>query len=563
MKWLSWYFNRVRKMSLVEIFHRVIELFLIYYDRLFFKYFNRKRHFSFIHTENLLLDHDVCVPYDIERAEISFNCLLDEESFNKLRFMFFKNIDYREGNPYGDFRAFWELNRFNSVFDSVESEQDNYNSFRKYFLSWCADNKPLHGANYISVMECAIRCLNLTYFISRHSRTIAGDYALLSALCGFVSDNYRIIKHRLSLHSSKGNHTLYEFAGLLCLSILMNNRKQIKNYAGIFFNHFLEQTNPDGGGVEQATGYHYTNLQLAIYVSSICSNYITIPVTFSQRLTSCREFISNFFIGERLIRFGDWDNGILFRNRINATLPVTKYHTLSIFDSSGYICSSFKRSRLIFKYGKLGMKPLYGHGHCNPLSVSLILDGTQITCDDSTYLYSSEQKRKFFRSSESKNMPRLTSGENIIQSNSFSWDRDYNSSFKLLSSSQDVNVFQGTTDVFSCEIKRLIFHGDSFFIFIDVSKSKFLETSWYLQSESQGSISIQTFSFSQDKLKPIESKCDFDEYSPRYFELDMSRRYKLNSKYGNIVTVISCRNNKLLQSEVFDLIYSMRSFFYE
>ena len=70
----------------------------------------------------------------------------------------YAKIDYRPGNPFGDVRINWELNRMQFLPAIAVTDEDLAKSI---LADWLIKNPYLHGPSYLSSMEVALRWISI------------------------------------------------------------------------------------------------------------------------------------------------------------------------------------------------------------------------------------------------------------------------------------------------------------------------------------------------------------------------------------------------------------------
>ncbi len=509
-------------MSLKEVFFRINELVLIYFNRVYFIIFRGR----------------TCkeLTFGVNVSESDFGRFINVNGYDrvsKLNFpyfdsqetVFFKKIKFRPGTVSEDIRCYWEKNRFNEVYDR------SYHDFKEYFIEWCSRNEPLKGPNYISVMECAIRTINLYLFCSKNSNEVSIDKEMKTLVNQFFCANRVIIENRLSLHSSEGNHTLYEIAALYTIALATNGCSQ--KFFIKYVDLYLSQTYDDGGSVEQSTGYHLTSLQLTSFVLFISQNNSVVNqlssyIDLQKRFSLCAEYLSHFKTeSNELYRLGDWDNGILFGGRIflseyyqEAYMGINSY--VKLYPSSGYMILEDQGVKVIQKYGNLGMPPMYGHGHYDSLALALFFNGEPLLYDAATYSYSLDGKlRNVIRSELAQNTPSsvLTSGKQLSP---FMWANDYNSSCLEVKNLENWKEFIFQTNAYgnSDFYRRLYFRNNILIILDDTKGDEDFVVRWKIRPDFMrffGFFKIQKTSMNVSSLRHTYHRIPF---SRMYGELE-------------------------------------------
>jgi len=398
-------------MNVAELSHRLLEAMQYSLDALYFKNGWRDKSVPF-NVDALDEDLGVDLSNNNEKLNNYFKAEYKEICLSFDNSKFFKSVVLDESF---DIRAYWESQRFNEL---ILLSLEGSTNVRLRLESWMESNPPLRGINYISTMECAIRCINLYAALCILKKKGQLDDKLLYLSNQFFDANFRLIKNRISKFSSRGNHTLFEYAGLVVCARFVAPQKQ--NYwVDKCLNEFDFQTLDDGAGVEQSTAYHLFNVE----VTWLIQHYLTNGTTKAAKLSSALSFCADFWLKNRLVRVGDSDSSILFsRVMIDDELIALKQSLklTNTYPDTGIVSTLNQDLHVYFKYGSLGLAPLFGHGHYDFLSLILVdSSGNNITADAQTYLYNT-CKRNEYRSSEYHSMP-VVGLDDIKQISKFSW----------------------------------------------------------------------------------------------------------------------------------------------
>ena len=80
-----------------------------------------------------------------------------------------------------------------------------------------------------------------------------------------------------------------------------------------------------------------------------------------------------------------------------------------------------------FDHGRLGLPPLYNHGHADALSVTLSLNGRGIFVDPGTYRYNQAPEwRQYFKSTRAHNTVTIDGVDQAVQESGFIWSHAFN-----------------------------------------------------------------------------------------------------------------------------------------
>lgn len=360
-------------------------------------------------------------------------------------------IDYRPGNPHGDVRVVWEINRLQHLVglacagaDDPAQREPARGLIEAQLLDWWQANSPGQGVNYLSAMEEALRLVSLLHAFDL-VRSGPGD-PLRTVLARIVVSHAWHIERHLSLYSSAGNHTIAEAVGLLYAGLLFPECAAAARWqrtAGqLLATEADRQVLPDGGGLEQATGYLLFITDLMGLAQALLAHRgePCIPA-LDAAVDRARDFLGALAAGpEDLPRIGDSDDGwalspslrLSWRNRP----PTARQRT---FRQAGLTVASFSgQDRLLFLHNPLGMPPSFGHGHADALSVLFTLDGVDLFIDPGTGQYGGEPaRRSYFRGSRAHNTATVDDADQARQLSAFMWSGPYRSMLELAESSPD------------------------------------------------------------------------------------------------------------------------------
>jgi hypothetical protein len=449
-------------MGLREIFHRVYELFIVWQLRRQQKNNSEKRtyasaQFDFCKNKQARLP---LLEWDQASAIANVAALLGGKwqalgfdwhwntainSWNKspdtLRdwpSVFFGDINYREGNPYGDIRVAWEPSRLQQLVSLalLASEDDLRDEvvrlFEQQLLDWVEKNPPYIGIHYVSVMECALRILSVCHAADLMRPYLKSSTPVWQSILGVVESHADLIVNRLSLYSSAGNHTIAECVGLIYAGLLFPEFKQAKKWQGtgvqLLQKEAARQFYPDGGGVEQAINYH-------LMITDLCGLAVElmqskqIPCTELKAIViKARLFLADFFDENwQLPSIGDSDGGFALSPylRLSHIKPPLQ-EPLKTYSDSGYSIVRQNDWAIIFDHGELGMQPSYGHGHSDALSVVLRKARHWFLLDAGTFTYTGDPVlRKYFRGVAAHNTISIDGLDQARQRSSFMWTQPY------------------------------------------------------------------------------------------------------------------------------------------
>ena len=363
---------------------------------------------------------------------------------------FFTAIPYREGNPYGDVRVLWEPSRLQHLLPLALMAKYHWAGderaravavIEEQLLSWARSNPPFFGAHYISAMECGLRLLAVCHTLDLVRPWLRQPNEIWHNLLGLVYTHARLIERRLSLHSSVGNHTIAECAGLLYAAILFPEMRRANLWRvrslKILREQACVQVLPDGGGAEQALWYNALVIDLLGLSEHLLRHYgHPVPVALVDAVARGKNFLGTFANGPaELPRIGDRDDGYALSSCLRLSWPSKEVAEktrakplLKRFPDSGYslIQDPAKRMRLILDHGPLGKSPTYAHGHADALSVCLTVSDQEVFLIPGTYTYTAHPKwRSYFRSTRAHNTVVVDGCDQAKQESAFLWSSPY------------------------------------------------------------------------------------------------------------------------------------------
>ncbi|MBI3802950.1 MAG: alginate lyase family protein [Nitrospirae bacterium] len=363
--------------------------------------------------------------------------------------VFFGAIRYRPGNPYGDIRIAWEPARLQQLVglallakqSSPEISDRAVALLEAQLLSWVEANRFGVGIHYISAMECALRLIAVCHALDLVREKLQQPDRIWPTLVGLVESHAALIAKRLSLHSSAGNHTIAEAAGLVYAGFLFPELQGATRWRSRGLALLEEEANhqilPDGGGVEQAFGYLRFILDLYGLVMELldCKQRM-IPQTIRAAVQRGGRFLGAMQGGAaRPPSIGDDDRGAALSPYLRWSWDQTgwdpgwtafKESGYSLFCGDGSPSGRTEKSTLLFDHGGLGMAPLYGHGHADALSVTLRRGETEMLVDPGTYTYNGEARwRAYFRGTAAHNTVTVDGLDQAVQESPFIWSKPF------------------------------------------------------------------------------------------------------------------------------------------
>jgi hypothetical protein len=370
--------------------------------------------------------------------------------------LFFSRIPYREGNPFGDVRVAWEPSRLQHLVAlgllargaNEDLRRRAVSLLETQFLSWIDANPALTGIHYISVMECGLRILALCHALDLVRGWLQHPNRVWPALVECVRGHAELIRKRLSIHSSAGNHTIAEAAALVYAGSLFPEMPESQAWRSAGLS-LLEQEAPhqilsDGGGAEQTFWYQrFISDLYGLVLTLLKHRHGSVSRTIEDAFHRSRVFLDALGAKEDpLPSIGDADGGYALSPFLDFSSTAKIYPAaLASFDISGYSVirrPPMNQQQLIFDHGPLGLPPCYAHGHADALSVTFKFAGQDVLLDPGTYTYTGDRAwRNYFRSTRAHNTVVVDQMDQAAQETSFMWSQPYQTQVVLKEQSPD------------------------------------------------------------------------------------------------------------------------------
>ena len=485
---LAWYISRLKKMGTSEIFKRVVEHILIQSSRIKYRDPARCRYDQLAGADlNLIL---AALPgcqisndwkqYRIYNAEFDLTKPINwyfSENNGHTRWpaRHYSEINYRPGNPYGDVRINWEINRLQFLPAMTMSDE---NLARTILMDWLEQNPYLHGPAYIASMEVALRWFSIYWAICLFKNPL--NASLKKTLAGLAVGSGKFIESRLSTHSSAGNHLIVEAVGLFWLGKALESSKLgihwISKARRILWKQIERQINPDGSNQEQSFWY-LGFVQDAVFHYLLLEDQKNIPDHVRHRVEKSLEFINEMTLPDGSFPdYGDRDDGFAFRlngdndespfpallntgafffkrpewfndcpgsikrlnfwagDKVNQNAlrnkPLTPVNwekpKLKTYRHGGMTLMQWSKGRMLFRHAPLGLENTYGHGHADALSLIFFWDNHPVLVDLGSGQYNGNQDiRNFFRSTIAHNTLEVGGTNQAIILEPFMWQKSY------------------------------------------------------------------------------------------------------------------------------------------
>ena len=498
---LKWYLHRLRKMTLKEVVKRIREYVAIYFTRI--KYRNPKKwpysrfamndiRFTFHPMPGVALAKD-WTHYRIYNYDFDLTKPLDWYFAGNRHVRWpnchYAKIDYAPGNRHGDVRINWELNRLQFLPVMAISDEDLAKSI---IIDWLDKNPYLYGPSYLSSMEVALRWISIYWAVCLFKKPLNSSF--VKTLAGLAIASGRFIESRLSTHSSAGNHLILEAVGLAWVGKALQKekigRKWLVKARKILWKQILLQLNPDGTNQEQSFWYLGFVLD-ALFHYILLEDRQIIPKNVLYRIQKATEFVHEMVLPDGSFPdYGDRDDGFVFRvagvyeespfpgilntgamilgrpewrrnlhyaaQRLEFWTGRTPKHPSTVEASNNRVVASdtpqlktyvdggmtlmkWGKGLLLLRHAQLGLKPTYGHGHADALSVLFFWESIPVLIDLGSGQYNGTQLiRNFFRSTIAHNTIEIGWANQADILGPFMWDKSYKA---YLSRAQENPVF--------------------------------------------------------------------------------------------------------------------------
>lgn len=341
-----------------------------------------------------------------------------------------------------DIRILWEPARLQRITDLLQEQTEGrastFQDAEKMLFQWLRDNPFLSYPHYLSVMECGLRLPVLLFALKRLK--LSDEQCL--QLHKSIFEHAWLIRQRLSLYSSLGNHTIAESVGLVLAGTIFASHSKGREWfsKGLLL---LDQELPhqivrDGGPAEQSLSYHRFVLDLY---------WLIVDFLELNGFRDCSDWCIRLKAGELFLAaftdecgffptIGDNDNGYAIGAGLTPKrfVPESCRFGIKTFPDSGYtICRLGTGLHLTIDHGPLGMAPLYNHGHADALSFTLRVHGVSFFVDPGTYRYNGVPKhRQYFKGTRAHNTVSIDGMDQARQLTSFIWDKPYEAGAKIL-----------------------------------------------------------------------------------------------------------------------------------
>ena len=243
---------------------------------------------------------------------------------------FGKLLDYRNPRLVGDIKYLWEPNRHLHLVTlaqayALSGDASYLQVIRQHLESWLASCPSRMGPNWSSALEAAIRLINwsvtwqLTGGIDSPLFDGAQGERLRQRWLDSVYQHARFVRSHFSRHSSANNHLIGEAAGLFLAALTWPHwpaaGKWLSTAKKVLEAEAQRQIAPDGVDREQSVSYQQFVLDfLLICLLAGKENGIWFSVTYEARVEVMLEYLASIMdVSGNVPMFGDSDDGQVVR----------------------------------------------------------------------------------------------------------------------------------------------------------------------------------------------------------------------------------------------------------
>jgi hypothetical protein len=388
---------------------------------------------------------------------------------------YYSRINYRPGNPFGDVRINWELNRLQFLPAMAASDE----ALAKSIINdWLDKNPYLRGPAYLSSMEVALRWFSIYWAVCLFKQPM--DESMVPKVVGLAAGSGKFIERHLSTHSSAGNHLIVEAVGLFWIGRALRHH-QLGSYwtqmaRKILFSQIMRQINSDGTNKEQSFWYLGFVLD-ALFHYLLLEDKAHIPDMVWRRIEKALEYVDEMILPDGSYPdYGDRDDGVVFRlsgqpieppfsgllnlgawlfdrpawyrkapeaeERLNFWMggqrpenikafvqaqPVSLANPqIKTYPEGGITLMRWANGRLIFRHSRLGLENTYGHGHADALAILFFWNSVPVFIDLGSGQYNGDPAiRDFFRSTIAHNTVEVGGTNQAKILGPFMWEDSY------------------------------------------------------------------------------------------------------------------------------------------
>jgi heparinase II/III-like protein len=475
----------------------------------------------------------------------------------------------------GDHKVVWELNRHQHWIALGRafalSGDDRYRDvFVRELQSWIAENPPLAGANWASMLELALRAISWMWAIEFFSRGADQDRTpWLIDLLVALDRQLDHVAHNLSRYFSPNTHLSGEALALYAVSQALPELRGSERRAAIgralLIAEASKQILADGGHIEQSSHYHRysTDFYLLALLVARRSNDPAAAV-FERAARAQAEYLRRISDDHgQLPLIGDDDGGQLtgwcgtrpsdasvtlgiaaaaledpslaVRSPseevywwLGAAVPVEQVGARTTWPSkllaaSGYFVSRNRDGdHLIFDAGKHGFLN-GGHAHSDALSVVLSVRGQPLLVDPGTATYTMDPAlRDRFRSTRMHNTVVLDRRDHAKPQGPFHWQTNADARVLFARTADGFDFVEGTHDAYehASHVRSVLsLHGIGWIIVDHVLGDREVEAEAWWHIHPSWSLSLDRALASSEPVRRTDVG-EYSLYAPEYGRID-------------------------------------------
>jgi len=422
---------------------------------------------------------------------------------------FWASIPYLDPRV-GDHKIIWELNRHQHWLALgrgawLTGDRRYQDAFRREFAGWLAENPPLVGINWSSMLELGFRALSwiwsLHFFVALESESSDSTW-LLDMLLGLDEQLNHMTRH-LSTYFSPNTHLLGEGLALYTAGRVLPELASAPRWEAIgrqiLRTEARRQVYPDGGHGERSAHYHryaFDFYLLALTIGRLTDDPdagMFAEVT-SRMASFCRALagadgwlptigdddggslfpicarrpadagdslsLAAALINRRELAVGDPPEETLWMlggDRSQLRWPILSHAPESrLFPETGYAVLRSRTDHAVVDVGRHGFLN-GGHAHADALSLVMSIDGRPFLVDPGTSTYTMDPgRRNLFRSTAMHNTLTVDGRSQSTPGAPFHWQSAANASVRLWRTADGFDVVEGEHDGYSPALHRRV-----------------------------------------------------------------------------------------------------------
>ncbi|MBN1423064.1 alginate lyase family protein [Candidatus Fermentibacteria bacterium] len=377
--------------------------------------------------------------------------------------------------PPGGLRRVWELNRMAWLYDlALASHASGQGEFSaagwRHVIDWVTSNPPGLGVNWTSPLEMAMRVLAWLAFMDISGTIPPPEFR--DQFWESVAAQTRHAAWHLSLRPAPNNHLAGEALLLLAVGRLCPWIAGATAWARLGRDLLVWAVDscvlPDGGPAEGSLGYLMFVLEIYWLADRILTHTggLPFPAHVQNRLTAGCAVVNQMANRAWAPCLGDSDEATMFpwlpslahragwlqEGAGSWGSPATRVDISDTRSASPHdsVCDAWASASrgdftVVYAAGRLGLPPLYGHGHAHALSILLWLRERPVLIDPGTYSYAEQPWRDYFRSTAAHSTVEVEGVSQAVPLGDFQWCEPYACRSRLIPH-PEACVMRGTHD---------------------------------------------------------------------------------------------------------------------